>query len=263
MMAPDVRIGMIGIACAVAGSASLSVNDVALKFLSGGYALHQIVLIRALIGICLLLAMMPLLGTGFHQIRTRRVGAHVLRVSLILMSNMTFFLGLAAMPLAEAVAIAFVSPLLVTAMSVLVLGEQVGPRRWTAVAVGMVGVIVMIRPGSDVFQPASLLVLFAAFTYAGTQIMTRHMRETESAITMNFFVQVGFITLGAVMGLTVGAGQFAGSADPSLAFLFRPWIWPCAGRLADPWRAGGGRHRRWALDHAGLQACPRRHHCTL
>ncbi len=229
MMAPDVRIGMIGIASAVAGSAALSINDVALKFLSGGYALHQIVLIRALIGVCLLLAMMPMLGTGFHQIRTRRIGAHGVRVSLILMSNMTFFLGLAAMPLAEAVAIAFVSPLLVTAMSVVVLGEQVGPRRWTAVAVGMVGVIVMIRPGSDVFQPASLLVLFAAFTYAATQIMTRHMRETESAITMNFFVQLGFITLGIFMGLTVGAGQFAGSADPSLAFLFRPWIWPAPG----------------------------------
>lgn len=225
-MTPEARITLIGILCAVTGSAAFSVNDLVLKFLSGDYALHQIVLIRALIGLAILLVLMPMRGGGFSQMRTRRPGAHALRVGLVIISNMTFFLALAAMPLADAVAIGFISPLLITAMSVVVLGETVGPRRWTAVAVGLAGVLVMMRPGFGVFQPASLLVLIAAFTYAAIQTLTRHMRVTETAITMNLFVQVGFVVLGALMGLTVGDGRLAGSADPSLAFLFRVWHWP-------------------------------------
>jgi drug/metabolite transporter (DMT)-like permease len=147
-------------------------------------------------------------------------------VGLVLVSNVTYFVALAALPLADAVAVAFISPLLVTALSVVVLGEKVGPRRWTAVAVGLIGVMVMLRPGTTAFQPAALLVLLSALCYASTHMMTRRMKETESAVTLNFFVQVGFVAVSVLMGLVVGDGHLAGSADPSIAFLFRGWVWP-------------------------------------
>lgn len=220
------RTVLIGILCAVAGSAVFSINDLAIKALSSDYALHQVILTRSLISLCCLALIIRLTGTGFAQLRTRRSGPHLLRVGFVLVSNVTYFLGLAALPLADAVAIAFVSPLLVTGLSVIFLREKVGPRRWAAVAVGLLGVIIMLRPGAGAIQPAAILVLISALTYAATNMMTRHMRVTESAFAMNFYVQLGFIVVSTAMGLTVGNGSMAGASDPSLAFLFREWIWP-------------------------------------
>lgn len=217
-----------GIFFAIGGGLVLSVNDVSIKFLSGDYPLHQIILIRALVGLVFLFTLLRVTGLGFGQLRTRRPKDHLIRVSIVMVSNVTYFLGLAALPLADAVAVAFVSPLLVTLLSIVVLGEKVGPRRWAAVGVGMLGVLVMLRPGSGVIQPAAILVLISAFCYASSHMMTRRMRDTESAFTLNFYVQCGFIMVSTTMGLTVGDGHFAGSSDASLAFLFRPWVWPPA-----------------------------------
>lgn len=222
---------LTGILLALGGALTLSLNDLAIKALSGSYALHQVILIRALIGIVLVLVVIRASGTGFAQLWTRRPLQHLFRVGLTMVSNVTYFLGLAALPLADAVATAFVAPLFVTLMSAVLLGEKVGPHRWGAVVVGLVGVLVMVRPGSGVIQPASILVLISAMCYAGTHMMTRRMRDTESAMTLAFFVQAGFIVVSATMGLIVGDGHLAGSSNVSLAFLFRPWIMPALGDL--------------------------------
>lgn len=219
---------LTGILLALGGSVTLSINDVAIKFLSGDYPLHEVILFRAAIGLVFLSLLVRLTGQSFRLFRTRRWKDHLIRVSIVMGSNVTYFLGLAAMPLADSVAVAYVSPLIVTLLSVVLLGEIVGPRRWAAVAVGMTGVIVMLRPGSGVIQPAAILVLISAFCYASSHMMTRRMRDTESAITLSFYVQCGFVLVSASMGLVAGDGKFAGSSDPSLAFLFRPWVWPAA-----------------------------------
>lgn len=222
---PQAAAPVAGVLFALGGGVVLSVNDLAIKALSGSYALHQVILIRAFVGMAIVLAVMGWSKRGFAQIRTGRGAEHLLRVSIVMVSNVTYFLGLAVMPLAEAVAVAFISPVLVTLMSAVVLGEQVGPRRWAAVAVGLVGVLVMLRPGSGVIQPAAILVLISAFCYASSHMMTRRMRDTESAMTMNFYVQVGFVVVSAAMGMMVGDGHLA-QEDGVLAFLFRPWVWP-------------------------------------
>ena len=224
--APTRSPALTGILCALAGSAIFSINDVAIKSLSDAYALHQVILIRALIGMTFMLTLMALTRADFRQLLTRRPRGQLLRVVFVMVSNVTYFLGLAALPLADAVAIAFVSPLIVTMLSVLVLHEPVGPRRWAAVAVGMVGVIIMLRPGSGVFQPAAILVLISALCYAATNLMTRHMKATESAFALSLYIQIGFIIVSGVMGLTVGDGHLSGSSDPSMAFLLRGWLWP-------------------------------------
>ena len=215
-----------GMLFAAGGGVILSANDLAIKNLSGAYALHQVILTRALIGMMVVLAVIVLSGTGFRQLVTHRPRDHLIRVSVVMVSNVTYFLGLAALPLADAVATAFVAPLIVTLLSALVLREPVGPRRWAAVGVGMLGVVVMLRPGAGVIQPAALLVLLSAFCYATSHMMTRRMRDTESAMTLNFFVQCGFVVVSSAMGLWVGDGHLAGSPDASLAFLLRPWHWP-------------------------------------
>jgi len=176
----------------------------------------------------LVLAVIHLSRTGFRQLRTRRWREHLIRVSIVMVSNVSYFLALAVMPLADAVAVAFVSPLFVTLMSAVILGEKVGPRRWGAVAVGMVGVVIMLRPGAGVIQPAAILVLISAFCYASGHMMTRRMRDTESAMTLNFFVQVGFVVVSGTMGLMFGDGRLAHD-DGLFVFLFRPWVVPAAG----------------------------------
>ena len=222
---------LTGILLAIGGALTLSVNDFAIKSLSGSYALHQVILFRALIGLGLVALVIVISGTEFRQLRTTRPMAHLFRVSLVMISNVTYFLGLAALPLADAVATAFIAPILVTLMSAVILREQVGIRRWAAVAVGMLGVVIMVRPGAGVIQPAAILVLISAFCYSGSHMMTRAMRDTESAMTLAFFVQAGFIVVSLTMGFWVGDGHLAGSSDVSLAFLFRPWVVPALGDL--------------------------------
>jgi len=215
-----------GILLAIGGSVVMSMNDLAIKALSETYALHQVILFRALIGIAVVLALIAVSRTGFRQLLTRRRGAHLFRVGIVMISNVTYFVGLSLMPIADAVATAFVAPMLVTLMSALILGENVGPRRWAAVAVGLVGVVVMTRPGEGVIQPAAILVLISAICYAGSHMMTRRMRDSESAATLSFYVQLGFVVVSTAMGLAVGDGQMAQAPGSTWEFLFRPWIWP-------------------------------------
>lgn len=216
----------IGIACALGASFFFSFNDMAIKFLSGDYALHQVVLIRSTIGMIVLLAVVVPLEGGYSILRTNRLPMHLLRGLCVVIANMTFFLALAAMPLADAVAIFFISPLIITIFSVVFLKETVGPRRWVAVAMGLIGVVVMVRPASSSFQIAALLPLVSAVAYAGLHILTRKIGGTEKAGTMTFYIQITFIFVSMIMGLVVGDGRFAGSGDPSLEFLLRDWIWP-------------------------------------
>jgi drug/metabolite transporter (DMT)-like permease len=226
---PDRRTALTGLLLAIGGSVVLSVNDMAVKALSEAYPLHQVVLIRALIGLAFVLAVL----TAMHgprglsgAVATRRPGLHAARVACVLMSNITYFLGLAALPLADGVAIFFVAPLLITALSVPFLGERVGWRRWTAVCVGLAGVILIMRPGGGgAMGPAALVLLSAGF-YAGMHVLTRAMAPTESVWCMTFWTHAGFVVLSLGMGLALGDGRFAAGLGPSLAFLLRAWAWP-------------------------------------
>jgi drug/metabolite transporter (DMT)-like permease len=205
-----------------------SLNDVAMKVLSSGYALHELVLIRSIVGLAVVVCIMVPLNGTLSLLKTRRLGMHVLRASFVVFANLCFFLGLAALPLADAVAIFFISPFLITIASVLFLGEVVGRRRWSAIAFGMIGVLIVLRPGTEAFQVASLLPLAAAFGYSGLHIMTRFLRDTENAVSMTFYIQIVFIVVCVVFGLFFGDGKLAEQSNASLAFLFREWRVPDA-----------------------------------
>ncbi len=216
---------LIGISCAVGGAVALSFNDLFIKELSGGYALHQVILVRGLVGVAFILGVIRVSGMGFSVLRTGRPWAHLIRASIVMVSNVTYFLGLAALPMANAAAIGFVAPVLVTIISAVVLREPVGWHRWGAVVAGLLGVVVMLHPEGQ-FHWAAVLILISAVCYATTQNMTRWLKATESAVTINFYVQIAFLLVSVVMGTWVGDGHLAGSADASLAFLFRAWLWP-------------------------------------
>ncbi len=217
---------LLGIACVIGAVITFTTQDMMIKWLSGDYPLHQIILTRATVALAFTVALFVPLEGGLHNLRTRRLPLHLLRGLAVVVANMTFFTALASLPLGEVTAIFFVSPLLITALSVPLLGEVVGPRRWLAVMIGLAGVIVMLRPGSDAFQAAALLPLVAALAYASLQIMTRKLGIAEKASTMAFYIQLTFIMVSASIGLVVGDGRFAGSGNPQAEFLLRAWVWP-------------------------------------
>lgn len=222
---------LLGVLCALGASTAFSLNDMGIKFLSGDYPLHQVVLIRASVGLLFTMAIfMPLEG-GLRNIRTKRPLTHLLRGLCVVAANMTFFAAIAALPLADAVAIFFVAPLLITVLSVVILKEYVGPRRWVAIFVGLIGVLVIVRPGGAGFQGAAVLPLIAATAYALLHIMTRRLGIAESASTMAFYIQVTFVIVSSAIGLALGDGAYAGTGHPSAEFLLRAWVWPPIGDL--------------------------------
>lgn len=110
-----------------------------------------------------------------------------------------FFYGLSKMPLVNALTIAFTAPLMVTAMSVPFLGEHVGWRRWVAVIVGFVGVLIVLRPGKGMFTPAAIALLIAALCYAGLAISARKLAGTESSFSLAVYVVTGPLLISTFM----------------------------------------------------------------
>lgn len=212
-----------GILCAIGASVCFSTTDVTIKFLSDAYALHQIVLLRSAIGIVTIVLILMAGRKGIKALKTKRLTRHLMRGLSVVLANMLFFLGLVAMPLADAVALFFISPSIITLFSIIFLKEHVGPHRWFAIGLGFVGVLIMVQPGSSQFILASLLPIGAAVCYAVLHTLTRTMRDTESASTMTFYIQVSFIIVSALIWFVVGDGRFNDPTSPSLNFLLRPW----------------------------------------
>ncbi len=212
-----------------------SMNDVSIKFMSGGYALHQIVLIRSFLGLGILLAVLLPLEGNWQLLKTKRLGLHLIRGMCVVTANMTFFVALAVLPLADAIAVFFVSPLLITAFSVLFLGEKAGIHRWSAVGVGLVGVLVMLRPGSENFNITMMLPLLSATAYAMLHVLTRKIGVTESAVTMTFYIQISFIVVCLIIGLALGHGRWEGQGPEIMHFLLRAWYFP---PMSDWWLFG-------------------------
>lgn len=220
------RSPTIGALWALLAAVGFSAVDVIVKFLSDDYAHYQLTFYRTLVSLALvLLVVVPLTG-GYADLRTKRLGAHLLRGTCVVFANLCFFLGLAALPLSEAVAIFFVGPFLIALFSVLFLGETVGPRRWIAICLGLIGVLLVLRPGTEAFRPAAILPILAAAGYATIHIITRRIGGTESAASLVFWTQLTMLAAAGLGGLLLGNGWLDRFDHPSASFLLRAWAWP-------------------------------------
>jgi len=175
------------IAIMCVGALCLVCNDAFAKWLTVHYAPLQIVFLRNLFAAPMIVAIVLSVG-GWGALRTRHLRVYALRGLLLVGAAVTFFLGLRSLPLAEATFLFFAAPIFITALSVPLLGEHVGWRRWTAVMVGFVGVLIIVRPGAAAFQPASMLALATALLYALAMISTRWIGRGDSVWTMMLYV---------------------------------------------------------------------------
>ena len=212
--------------CVLFAGFAFSINDIVIKYFADLMPLHEVVLFRAIIALTMTLAFFLPFEGGWKALKTRRPGMHILGGFCLVLANLTFFSGLATIPLADCSAIFFIAPLLITAMSAILFKEKVGKRRWLALVGGMVGVLLIIKPGTLTFEWALLLPLVAAFTYSLKNIITRDMGLRETAVTMSFYLHMTFIAACLLMGLIFGDGKFSGNGNAATEFIFRAWVWP-------------------------------------
>jgi drug/metabolite transporter (DMT)-like permease len=180
-----------------AGVALFPLMNAEVKLLAARYPVIEITWAR-FTGHLIVMLIMFLPQYGRRLIATRRPLVQLARSFLMLVSNGVFVLAIGKVPLATASAIGFTSPLIVTALSVPLLHEQVGWRRWSAVFVGFAGAVLIIRPGHALADPAVLLLLVSSGAYALYQIATRWVMAFDNpAIGIIFAALVG--SLGTTM----------------------------------------------------------------
>ena len=185
-MEPHKPRTIIGIALMLGAMAVLPFLDVVAKTLGNqGMPILQIVWARMAFGALLTLPF-TLRHGGTAAIRPDRPAYHTLRAALLVAATFLFFSALKYLPIADALAIFFVQPLILTAISPFVLGEKVGPRRWAAVAVGFVGTLIIIRPGFTELNPGSFLALGAGAALAIYFAMTRRISGSAPAMVTTF-----------------------------------------------------------------------------
>ena len=170
-----------------AGVAFLVSNDAIAKLLTERYDPVQIIFIRNWLAVPMIAARVIALY-GRAALRTRHLKLHALRGLLMLAGAYLYFSAIAVMPLAEATVLVFSAPIFITALSVPILGEAVGWKRWGAVLLGFAGVLITVQPGGAAFHPASLMVLGTAVLYALFMMLARFIGRDEGLFTMMFFV---------------------------------------------------------------------------
>ena len=168
--------------------AAFAVMDAMLKLLAPHYAPMQVAALRGLSSLPLVVAWVLLSGTTRTLLRVRWF-LHLLRGVLSVIMLAAFAYALRTLPLAGAYALFFVAPLLVTALAVPILGEHVGWRRWSAIVVGFLGVLIILRPGGEgMVSLAGIAVLVAALGYALSAIAVRVLGRTDSTQSMVFWM---------------------------------------------------------------------------
>jgi drug/metabolite transporter (DMT)-like permease len=215
----------LGIGYLCLGILIFSIQDAIIKSVSGDYALTQVVSIRCLVSAPILLAMVHFDG-GLHSLIGREFWKLVARSALMLVAYTTYYMAFPALPLADAVALFFTVPLFAMALAAPILGESIGWRRITAVLVGFVGVMVMLRPGAGLFEPAALLSLFSSVTYALAMLMARKMGTETSAPVMAFYQNGVYLTGALMIAGFFGATGVHEAGHPSIDFLIRGWTMP-------------------------------------
>jgi drug/metabolite transporter (DMT)-like permease len=209
--------------CAAATAFALMTTLV--RHLTDGLHPLQVVFFRTAFG---LLAMLPwLLRQGFGVLRTEHLRRHLLRALVAIFAMVGWFTTLSLMPLAEATALSFTAPVFTSVLAVLVLGEVMRLRRWTAVAIGFFGALIIVRPGFAAIQPAALLAIGTAAIWASSTVLIKVMARTESAGAITTYMvllttpmtllaalfvwqnpTVGQLGWAALMGAAGSAGHF-------------------------------------------------------
>lgn len=180
-----------------------SILDATAKWLTGGYDPWQIVFLSRIVPLVVAFALAARATGNPFSFYTAFPKLQVLRAALSIPMVWCFFTGLKTLPLAEAITIAFVAPLFITMLSPSILGEKIGPRRWGAVAVGFVGVLVALRPGFGGFGAGAILIIISAFSYALSMVLLRRFSGQEPTHNIYFYGNIGSFLVSGFNSMSV------------------------------------------------------------
>ncbi len=202
-----------------------SLQDAIIKQVSGGYALTEVVFIRSCVAAPILLTLVWR-ESGWRALFASHLDTLVLRATVMFGAYAAYYMAFPALPLADAVALYFTVPLFVTALAGPMLGERNGWPVWAAVLLGFVGVMVMLQPGTGLFNPAALLSLLAAAFYGLAMLMARKHGSSLSAAVMGFYQNAVFLVGAGLVALLLHLMGIEHAVHPSIAFVVRPWSVP-------------------------------------
>ena len=216
---------LLGIASLTLGVMLFSTQDAIIKSISHDRAVTLAMAIRCVVALPLLFLLVHF-ECGIAKLRSPLFWELVMRGGILLVAYTTYYMGLPALPLAEAIALFFAAPIIVTILSIPMLGEKVSGLSWAAIALGFIGVLIILQPGTALFNPAALFSLVSAATYALAMVIARKLGVTEPATVMAFYQNavylMGALIIAAIFAV-VGIDQLG---HPSLDFLVRAWAWP-------------------------------------
>ncbi|MBT6276723.1 MAG: DMT family transporter [Chromatiales bacterium] len=214
-----------GIACLCIGLFFFACQDAVVKGLADRYSVTQILLMRSSTAAPLLAAFV-IWRYGFAGFRSPNAKLHAVRCSLVLVAFLAYYVAVSSMALVDVVALFSAAPLFITALAGPVLGERVGVRRWCAVGVGFIGVLIMLKPGSSVFNPMALLGMFAALAYSGSALIARRMGAKEPSALIAFYSNATFVCACGLSVIFVTNFAVPLGIEDSTFPLWRPYVAP-------------------------------------
>lgn len=179
---------------------SFAAMAVAVREASDTMQSFEILFFRSLIGLVIVLILVLRRGPG--SVRTRRPGLQIFRNLVHFGGQFGWVYGIALLPLAEVTAIEFTTPVWTAILAVLFLGEKMNRGRVVAIALGLSGILVILRPGVEIVQLTALIVLASAICYASTHILTKKLTETDSPLAILFYMTLVQLPLGLVPALS-------------------------------------------------------------
>lgn len=214
-----------GISFLVLAMLIISLQGIVVKWIGGDYSVLEMVIFRNLVALPFTLLFFRFEGR-WGLPTTPLFKFEFIRGIFLFLSYTTAMMGLAALPLAEVEAIRFSGPMVITLLSVVLLREKVSSYRWLALAVGFIGVLFIVRPGSATFNLGSIFILLSVFFYALTVMVTRKLYATDSSATMAYFSSLVYLGAAMILApLALAIGEVP-DAHPSVAFFLRSWAMP-------------------------------------
>ena len=194
-----------------------------MKHIYSFVSLYEVYLIRTIVSFLLILIFLkykkkPIIFKSKYPFLTS------CRVVLFFFGFSSFYISLTVLPLGTATALFFVSPFLITIFAHFFLKEKIGPRRWSAVVVGFVGVYVTLDPDFSNFNYLSLLPILCAFCYSSSMIIIKKTSDKDNVYTQTFTFYIGAIFFSLIFYFVIGDGQYNTVNHPASQFIFREWF---------------------------------------
>ena len=181
----NVNSNILGIIFMILGMFCLSVNDIMVKGLNLVFPVWEVIFFRAFSGMLISIALVLIFG--WETLKTKKPIRHFVRAFSAVGCVVFYFFGLKYLLLTENIAIVHSAPIFATLLAIPILGERLGVHRIGAIIIGFVGVIVIVKPGTDIFKFVSLIPLIAALFMASVYLSTRSLMNTDSSISIIFY----------------------------------------------------------------------------